>query len=163
MPYILPSPSMYTKLDTAAVMDRGLLSQRHAATFQLLRVGASIQRGPDWYRIFDTPSITSFEPAHGKSQDRYVYNDGTVIRVRKERRTLLMEMAGFFDFFVPIGTPSRVDAVLVTGPFATRRPRSEDIQERWRWLTGRQGHPSDPEFAHYLSMTLDTLTLEGER
>src|SRR6476659_7494067 len=154
---------MYTKAKLEFVDDRGLLTQRLAATFQFLRVGASIQRGTEWFLIYGAPSMGQFEAAHGKSQDRYDYNDSTVARVRKERRTHLVTLAGFSDFFVPIGTKSRVHAVLVTGPFATHRPKSEEVLERWRWLTGRQGHPSDPEFAHYLSMTLDALTLEGEQ
>ena len=52
-------------------------------------------------------------------------------------------------------------AILATGPFADARPTSAEILERWRWLTGRQGHPSDPEFAHYLAVTLSTLVLDG--
>ena len=35
-----------------------------------------------------------------------------------------------------------------------------EILERWHGLTGRHGHPSDPEFAHYIAMTLDALVLD---
>jgi len=73
---------------------------------------------------------------------------------------VLGEHAGFFDLFVPI--PKLRDHVLITGPFARTRPTSADVLTRWRWITGRQGHPSDAEFAHYLSVTLSTLTLDGE-
>ena len=55
----------------------------------------------------------------------------------------------------------QVVAVLVAGPFAEKRSTSTDILERWRHLTGRQGHPADPEFASYLSATLATLVLDG--
>ena len=46
-------------------------------------------------------------------------------------------------------------------PSFTSRPSGADGLDRWRWLTGRQGHPADPEFAAYLRTTLDTLVLEG--
>src|SRR5262249_48149584 len=56
-----------------------------------------------------------------------------------------------------------VHAVVVSGPVATSVPTTADVLERWRSLTGRQGHPSDPEFSHFVSITLGTLLLEGER
>ena len=64
----------------------------------------------------------------------------------------------------PVRTPvvrSNVRAIVATGPFLTSRPTSVDVIGRWRWLTGRQGHPADPEFSRYLSMTLSTLVLDG--
>jgi AraC-like DNA-binding protein len=64
---------------------------------------------------------------------------------------------------VPIVAEDEVVAVLVTGPFAVARPSGKDILERWRGLTGRQGHLADPQFAAYLPMTLSTLVLEGSR
>src|SRR5262249_111447 len=44
---------------------------------------------------------------------------------------------------------------------ATSRPTSAEILERWRWMTGRHGHPADPQFAHFLTVTLSTLILDG--
>jgi hypothetical protein len=37
------------------------------------------------------------------------------------------------------------------------------ILERWRELTGRHGHPSDPEFSAFMSTMLSTLVLDGDR
>ncbi|HEV8244465.1 MAG TPA: AraC family transcriptional regulator, partial [Polyangiaceae bacterium] len=52
-------------------------------------------------------------------------------------------------------------AILITGPFATARPTSAEILERWRGLSGRQGNPADPEFSDYVAATLDTLVLSA--
>jgi len=71
--------------------------------------------------------------------------------------------AGFSDLFVPVEVDGRPPTVLVTGPFSTVRPTRADLLSRWRWLTGRAGHASDPAFSRYVAITLDTLLLEGEQ
>jgi AraC-like DNA-binding protein len=133
-----------------------------ASSFQFLRIGASLFDGENWFAIHAPLNLSFFELAHGKSAERHGYNNRLVKRVMRERKTVLAEYAGFHDFFVPVGM-DRIESVLISGPFATERPTSTGILERWRWLTGRHGHPSDPEFAYYLSMTLGTLTLEPEQ
>jgi AraC-like DNA-binding protein len=139
------------------------LSQEVASTFQALGLGATLRDETGWYAIHAPPNIlASFEHTHGLGSERYTYNDSSVERVRQEKKVLLTEHAGFSDFFVPVGPKNNVEAILVTGPFARSRPTTTDVLERWRWLTGRQGHPADPEFAHYLSATLGTLTLPGD-
>jgi AraC-like DNA-binding protein len=130
-----------------------------ASSFQFLRIGASLFDGENWFAIHAPLNLSFFELAHGKSAERHAYNTKLVKRVFREKKTVLAEYAGHHDFFVPVGI-DRVESVLISGPFATARPTSAQVLERWRWLTGRHGHPSDPEFAHYLSMTLGTLTLE---
>ncbi|HEV8245502.1 MAG TPA: helix-turn-helix domain-containing protein, partial [Polyangiaceae bacterium] len=70
------------------------------------------------------------------------------------------EHAGLSDLFAPLIAADRVLGVLLVGPFATAKPTSASILERWRWLTRRQGHPADPEFLQFVSMTLSTLVLE---
>ena len=35
------------------------------------------------------------------------------------------------------------------------------MSNRWRWLTGTNARAADPEFAHYLALTLATATFEG--
>jgi AraC-like DNA-binding protein len=134
-----------------------------STVFPMLKIGATLRDETGWYAVH-VPEISTigFEFAHGLAPERYVYNDRSVARARRERRPLLTEHAGFSDIFVPLATGEDMGAVLVTGPFATRRPTSADVLERWKWLTGHQGHPSDPEFARYLSLTLATVTLEGE-
>jgi AraC-like DNA-binding protein len=142
---------------------QAFLSQEVASTFQTLGVGATLCDETGWYPVHAPPNIiASFEHTHGLGPERYTYNDESVERVRRQKKVLLTEHAGFSDFFVPIGARDKAEAILVTGPFARSRPTATDVLERWRWLTGRQGHPSDPEFAHYLSATLAALTLPGE-
>ncbi len=132
-----------------------------ATAFEVLRVGAVIWDGKDWALVHAEPSLVSFELEHGLEFERFKYNTRSVARARRERKPLLGEHAGLTDWFVPITSGDRVEGVLVTGPFATAQPTSADVMRRWRGLTGRQGHPADPEFARYLSTTLSTLVLEG--
>jgi AraC-like DNA-binding protein len=141
-----------------------LLSPAVAHTFDTLRIGATLRdRGGEWHAIHAPPSVTGFELAHGKGTDRNLYNERCFVRVYRERKTVHGKHAGFHDFYVPIAAHGTVHAVLATGPFSISRPTSSEILERWHWLTGRHPHPSDPEFSHYLEVTLDTLVLEGEQ
>jgi AraC-like DNA-binding protein len=154
----------HPKIAAVPALDHQHAFQASLATscFQTLGIGAAINRGSDWFAVHGLVSVVLFEFAHGKGSERNTYNARAVERVRREKRTLLAHHAGFSDFFVPIFRDGKVEAVLVTGPFATRRPTTRSVIEHWRWLTGRHGHPSDREFSHYLSMTLGTLTLERE-
>jgi AraC-like DNA-binding protein len=141
-----------------------LLTPAVAHAFETLRIAAAIRARDEWYAIHTPlPLITWFELSHGKETERDLYNGRCLDRALSEGRTILGRHAGFSDLFVPIDAHGHVHAVLVTGPFLTERPTGTDILERWRWITGRQGHPSDPEFAHYVAKTLDALLLEGEQ
>src|SRR6185295_1230329 len=91
------------------------------------------------------------------------YNDRCFARLYREKAEVMGKHAGLHDLFVPILVQGNVQAVLITGPIATSLPSRIDIVERWRALTGREGHPSDPEFSHFLTVTLSTLTLENDR
>ncbi|HEV8245820.1 MAG TPA: helix-turn-helix domain-containing protein, partial [Polyangiaceae bacterium] len=134
-----------------------------ANNFAFLRVGASLWDHKHWHSIQGAGPLLGFEFGHGKGSDRHAYNVRSGQQVYREKRTVRARHAGFSDFFVPVGTRDRVQAVLVSGPFATERPTASEILERWYSLTGRQGHPSDLEFSHYVSSTLETLTLEGDQ
>jgi len=135
-----------------------------ATTFMRLRVSAGFWSDRGWHVLADTtPTVMLFESGHGHAPDRYAHNARSFARVKREGEPVLAENAGFSDFFVPVANENGVQAILVVGPLATRRPTSGDLLKRWRWLTGRNGHPSDPEFAHYLSVALGTLTLEGRQ
>src|SRR5262245_58121641 len=115
-----------------------------ASSFQFLRIGASLFENDNWYAIHAPLNMAIFEFAHGKASERHAYNNRCVRRVLGERKTVLAQHGGFSDFFVPVGV-GRVEAVLISGPLATERPTSTAVIDRWRWLTGRHGHPSDPE------------------
>jgi AraC-like DNA-binding protein len=136
-----------------------------AHAFDTSRVGAALrEREQQWYAIHIPPDpIQEFELTHGKETERDAYNERCLERAFRSNETVLGRHAGFSDLFVPIGADGAVHAVLVVGPIATARPTSRDILERWYDITGRHGHPSDPEFSHYLSVTLSTLLLEGEQ
>jgi AraC-like DNA-binding protein len=134
-----------------------------ANCFQFLRVSASITDGAGWRPIHMNGNITELEVEHGVEGQRADYNARMLGEVRRKRRSVLGSHAGFSDWFVPIFVKGKVEAILVTGPFTTARPTSTDFLERWRWLTGRQGHPADPEFAYYVTLSLAVLTLKPEQ
>jgi AraC-like DNA-binding protein len=131
--------------------------------FQFLRVSAAITDGVGWRPIHMNDSISELEVEHGVEGQRAEYNARTLAEVRRKKRSVLGSHAGLSDWFVPIIVKNKVEAFLVTGQFTTTRPTSTDLLERWRWLTGRQGHPADPEFAYYVSMSLAVLTLKPEQ
>jgi AraC-like DNA-binding protein len=141
----------------------GLLSPIAQFTFWLLRVSASVWDGRNWFAIHKEPDVLGFELEHGVEAQRWAYNDQKFAQVLAHRRPVGGEHAGLSDVFVPILRRGHVVGVLVVGPFATAWPTSADILQRWRRITGRQGHPSDPEFATYLSATLAILVLDGGR
>jgi AraC-like DNA-binding protein len=134
-----------------------------ANCFQFLRVSASITDGAGWRPIHMNGNMTELEVEHGIEGQRADYNARLLAEVRRRRRSVLGSHAGLSDWFVPIFVKGKVEAILVTGPFTTARPTSTDLLERWRWLTGRQGHPADPEFSYYVTLSLAVLTLKPEQ
>jgi AraC-like DNA-binding protein len=131
--------------------------------FELLRVSASVSGSGLWWAIHNEPNVSEFEVEHGLGAERYAYNDAIRSESMARKRAVRAEHAGTCDLFVPIVLEGEAIAVLVVGPVASKRASSADILSRWRCLTGRQGHPADPEFASYLATTLSTLVLEGGR
>jgi len=138
-----------------------LLTPIVAFVFETLRVSTSVWDGRLWWAIRSEETIARFEFEHGKEVARYAYNEKSLMLVQREGRTVLGRHAGFCDLFVPVRMHGEMTAVLVVGPFATAAPTSADVLSRWRAMTGRQGHPTDPEFAAYLEATFATLLLEG--
>ncbi|HEV8245064.1 MAG TPA: hypothetical protein VGP93_04825, partial [Polyangiaceae bacterium] len=139
------------------------MAQLITGVFGALRVSASVQNQGSWWAIHRELSVGPFEIEHGLEAERYAYNTRNLSQARRQRRIIRGEHAGYSDLFVPIVAAHEAVAVLVVGPFALARPTSADILERWRALTGLQGHPADPEFASYLSASLATLVLDGGR
>jgi AraC-like DNA-binding protein len=141
-----------------------LLAPGLANAFEMLRVSAAIRERSHWRLIHYEPyNLLPFEAEHGVEHERDGYNSRCIGQATRQRQPILGRHAGLSDWFVPIVAKDHVKGVLITGPFVTARPTSTEILERWRWLTGRQGHPADPEFAHYFAVTLSTLVLEGDR
>jgi AraC-like DNA-binding protein len=141
-----------------------LLAPLATYVFKVLRVSAAVwEHDIEWWPLHDEPSVRVFEVEHGRDRERNAYNGKRLAQACKSRRIVRGELGGLSDFFVPIVARGHVVAVLATGPFATARPTSAGILERWRFLTGRQGHPADPEFASYLAATLALLVLDGRQ
>jgi AraC-like DNA-binding protein len=140
---------------------RAILIPAYCKIFEDLRVASSMWVDGYWASIHGEPNVTAFELEHGVLLERGPHNERCFERARRERSTVIGQHAGFHDMFVPVCEGRRVRGFVVTGPFAIAHPTSTDILERWRFLTGRQGHPADPEFSRYVEATLSTLVLEG--
>jgi AraC-like DNA-binding protein len=152
-----------------AVDTRAFLAPAIANVFEELGISAALREGGPWrtssggWRAIHVhePSLASFEIEHGVEGARAKYDLVCMNRAHRSKRLVRGEHAGVRDLFVPVIVGGRSVAVLASGSFSTTRPTSADVLTRWHWLTRRRGHPSDPEFAHYLSVTLSTLVLEG--
>jgi AraC-like DNA-binding protein len=143
-----------------------LVSPLVAGVLDELDVGVSLWELGSWYGIHALPDLrdpVSFELEHGAETERFAYNVRCLDEARRTKTTVVAEHAGYTDLFVPIVSAGRADGVLVTGPLERSRPTSAEILSRWRFLTGRQGQPSDPEFAHYLEVARSVLVLDGPR
>jgi AraC-like DNA-binding protein len=140
----------------------GLFAPLVSNVFETLRVSAAVwEHGVEWFTIHLEPNVSAFELEHGIDTERGLYNDGHCREAMRRRVAMRGEHSGYADLFVPIVARGQATSILVSGPFALSRPTATDILGRWQKLTGRQGHPSDPEFASYLAMTLSTLVLDG--
>jgi len=143
-----------------------ILAQALPSIFIDLHLSASLLEIPApgewiWQPIHIVPDVSSFELAHGVENRRSEYNYRAVTQVFRDDKIVMGQHAGFYDLFVPISDAVRTRCAIVAGPFAIARPSNGDLLGRWRWLTGSHGRASDPEFAHYLSMTLATVTLKS--
>ncbi len=141
---------------------QGLLTPVVAHAFSELRISVSLWLSGDWWHpIHLEPSVTSFEYDHGVAKHRWAYNFRCFAQVKKEKKPLRAEHAGWFDLFVPIQDKAGVRGIFVAGSFATSRPTSAELLRRWLALGGSHGRLTDPAFSQYVTAALDTLTLEG--
>src|SRR5882672_6050779 len=134
-----------------------------AGFFDELGIAVTLLDSRSWHPIHETRNVVSFELEHGVENPRIGYNDRCMKEVLLRRRTVLGKYAGFFDLFIPVIRQKQVCGILAAGPFGTAQPTSGEILDRWRGLTARHGHLSDPEFASYVSTTLATVVFEGRR
>jgi AraC-like DNA-binding protein len=140
---------------------RSVLAPIPAYGYRALRVSASIwEHDADWFPIHVERDVVSFELEHGRNEERYAYNTRMLAEVAERASSVVGEHAGFSDLFTPLVIEGRVVALLVVGPFATRRPTAASIADNWQWLTGRHARASDPELLRYVAATLATLVLE---
>jgi AraC-like DNA-binding protein len=133
-----------------------------ANAFEELRVAVALYVPGEWYPIHVVTGVDAFELEFGVAERRQPYNYSCFDRVKRDGAAVLSAHAGFNDLFVPVGDRDNTWGILATGPFATARPTSGDLLERWHWLTGTHARMSDPSFCRYVAATLATLTLEGD-
>jgi AraC-like DNA-binding protein len=133
--------------------------------FEALDMALTLWERGHWFEIRERPdeaSLMGLEMEHGAAIDRTAYNMRCLERACRRNETVVGAHGGYHDLFAPICIAGRTESVLVTGPFATERPSAATVLDRWRALTGRQGHPADPEFSHYVSVCLAMLVLEKD-
>jgi AraC-like DNA-binding protein len=143
-------------------LGHALLAPLLVPVFGDLGVSASVwEHGPEWWSLHGVRSIEQFEIEHGKEGERSAYNMRWRELALSERRIVRASFRGYTDLFVPLSLSGATVGLLVVGPIATKRPTPTDVLECWREISGRQGHPSDPEFAWFLSTVLQTLVLNA--
>jgi AraC-like DNA-binding protein len=131
--------------------------------FRRLGIAAYIHDQADhWFRLNSEPSVARHEIEHSRLE-RFSYNRRFLAAARRERKLIRAELGGQTDFFVPIVARGECVAILISGPVELHAPSGEEIEERWRALTGRKAHPADGAFASYLSIVLGTAVLDGDR
>jgi hypothetical protein len=147
----------------------GIVAPIVTSVIDALGVAASFYLAPTarahgaWFPIRRETGVIALEHHARKLPLRWRRDERVLLRVRRERRTIVDEHAGLFDCFVPVGNEGETFVTLVVGPFARERATSAEIRRRFLAITGRHAHASDPKFLEYVSRTLTTLTLEGER
>jgi AraC-like DNA-binding protein len=141
--------------------EHSLLGPVVSGFFDELGVSVTLLDARNWHPIHEVPNVLSFELEHGVENPRIGYNDRCMKEVLRRRTTVQGTYAGFCDLFTPVVRQGKVCGILVAGPFGTAPPTRGEILDRWRGLTARHGHLSDPEFASYVSMTLATVVFEG--
>jgi AraC-like DNA-binding protein len=139
-----------------------LVTSDLTAAFADLEVSVALcVPGGHWHALHSIIDIQAFEYEYGVNSRRWPYNEHHFAEATRTRSLSRGEHAGFHDWFVPVCDATGVRGILAAGPVALGRPSSADVLERWFRITGLQGHLGDPSFAHYLSATLSTITLEG--
>ena len=131
------------------------------SVFQELDIGVSAYFDGTWRALYLSTSVTTIEVEQGVNPLRFRYNLRCLAKAQATKRVVRGEHGGFHDLFVPVVVDGSLRALLVAGPFATARPTSAEILDRWFRITGAHGRVTDPAFSRYLAATLDTLTLEG--
>ncbi|HEV8247903.1 MAG TPA: AraC family transcriptional regulator [Polyangiaceae bacterium] len=157
--------ALVAKRPSTKGLGHSFLAPAVAHVFESLRVSASLwnRAAGSWFPLHHEPSVLDFEVEHGKDFERGPYNERLFAQAAEKRTSIRGEHAGYSDLFVPILLGERRAAVLISGPFSVARPTSSGILASWHWLTGRQGHPADPEFSSYLARALSTLVLDGRK
>jgi AraC-like DNA-binding protein len=131
--------------------------------FQVLGVSATIwEHGKEWLPLHSEPTIVPLEVHYDKWTLRTDYNAARLNEAIRKKRTVLGRHAGHLDVFAPIVIEGFSTGVLVVGPVAVGRFGAAELENRWRRLTGRRAHPTDPSFAAFVETTLAVLTLEHE-
>jgi AraC-like DNA-binding protein len=138
-----------------------LVAPLFAEAFRELSVSVSTWTEGLWIGFHLLPNVIGFEAEYGTEPLRNLYNERSLAQVKKTGRIVIGTHAGHHDLFVPVHVGGRVHTIVVAGPFATKRPTSAAIQERWRRMTHTHARITDPAFSRYLESTLTTLTLEG--
>jgi AraC-like DNA-binding protein len=94
---------------------------------------------------------------------RWAYGGRCLEQARRDKGLVRGKHVGLCDLFVPVHDEKTIRGFLVVGPFATARPTSAQILDRWLDITGTRGRIADPSFSQYLAMTVATLTLDGPK
>jgi AraC-like DNA-binding protein len=140
-----------------------LLGPVMTTAFSELGISASLwEPTQGWLPLHIEPSVSAFEVEHGV-EGRDAYNRDCLEHALKTGKLVRGEYRGGSDLFVPVIASGKIEAVMVVGSFLGARPSSAEILARWRELSGRTGHPTDPEFSAYFAELGRTLVLDEKQ
>ncbi|HEV8247411.1 MAG TPA: hypothetical protein VGP93_16650, partial [Polyangiaceae bacterium] len=131
--------------------------------YRMLGLSGSLHAHRSWWHIHVAPNVILTEIEYGVEVEREAHNERCFADVAKHGQTVRAEFAGYRQLYVPVRHAGRHLGLLTTGPFGVTRPTGQNVLDGWHRITGRQGHPADPGFASYLSLSLSTLVLEDGR
>jgi hypothetical protein len=142
---------------------QALLTPVVANTFQDLGISVALWvTGVFWHPIHVIPNVIAFETENRVEDRRKPYNDSCFARVRREKKIVHGEFAGFHDVFAPIQDENGVRAIFVAGPMAIARPTSADLIEAcWRALPGSWKPLSRNSFAARVNAGALIGTIDG--
>jgi AraC-like DNA-binding protein len=149
-------PSALARADAAFAL-------RAPYLFQRIGIALTLVDPSGWHAIKTMSNVVSFELEHGVELERASYNERCMAAAMRTRRAVLGEHAGFTDVFAPVCEGREVKQMLIAGPFLRKPSTAADLVARWRALTGRYAHTTDPEFARYAAQTFATIVLDDPK
>jgi AraC-like DNA-binding protein len=150
------APSNLSRADAA-------LALRVPYLFERIGIALTLVDPEGWHAVHTEANVVSFEIEHGLEVERANHNERWMREAARNGQTAQGEHFGFTDIFVPVVEGTVVRQMLVAGPFLRAPSTAAELVERWRALTGRHAHTTDPELARYAAETLATVVLDDER
>lgn len=98
---------------------------------------------------------------YGKREERDLYNQAQINRVRDKKTSFSTEYGGLSTLYVPIFQKGKVIGTLLTGVFLKKIPDQKTLISQWKSLAGNEAVEFNPDFFKYLRTLLECPLVEG--